>query len=54
MVIAIDVVCSMEVDPAWATAKSEYNGKPFNFFQPDPRNSDEEPQYYEIHGGIHA
>ena len=46
MVIAIDVVCSMEADPAGATAKSEYNGKTFYFCSARcKKQCDEDPQY---------
>ena len=42
-----DVVCGMQVDPAKAPAKSEYNGKTYYFCAPScKRKFDAEPEKY--------
>jgi len=42
-----DVVCGMDVDPASAAAKSEYNGKTYYFCAPGcKKDFDRDPKKY--------
>jgi Cu+-exporting ATPase len=42
-----DVVCGMDIDPATATAKSEYKGKAYYFCAPGcKKDFDRDPKKY--------
>ena len=53
--MAIDPVCSMEVDEKTAKWKSEYDGKTYYFCAPGCKSSfDKDPEKYLSGGGTHT
>ncbi len=52
---AKDPVCSMEIDPAKAAAKSEYKGQTYYFFSPGCKKSfEKDPEKYVAQGAHSA